>query len=1654
MISNRSAAVLRRPPTFVYESHANRGAELRVVHSSHGRLRVRLPLWTGRGERQLQTHLLQRPGVRSAEANALTQCVLLVFDPGRTSAQSLLTELKTLRVMTKAPELLATEREPPPRVVSEGKGEERRIRIAVRGVDRNSAFSREVVQMLRQSGVRAWAKPITGHIVVEYNQYQHVVKELMAMVARVELPALPGEDRPDHPLDPFPLRQGLVRAIGGAVGLGIITYRRLQQPVAPLSAGHGWAETIAGIVNLVHGIPVVRKQVDRYVGKHAADLILDAIGIASLTIAGFSLGLIVTAVEALLLVGEVTARRSAWLRYEDALESSSAVDPGSVVRLEAGAMVPLSAQVIEGNGTAIDRDGLPLSLRPGDQVPAGAILSGGPFVLEIADGYVFEPRPRPAKLPLTVYDRYRRVGGTLSTAYVAFTALRTFSLTRTFESLLLLNPRPAAIAEKTANLAAAARALRSGITVTGTRVDRPIRFPSVVLFDGPRLLTDGLEINEVFPASEVLQPAEVLTIAATVSAATGSPWGNVFPKAAAATISGAEFNGLWATAVVDGYRYSLGPPEDVTRIPESFWAEHTLDGSDYFLELRNDEDDLFFGLISLRPRITAHTAQLVQVARRLGVRLELLCHASTPAAKALARRSGMRIVISRNSVEEIRERQRRGAIVAFVSDHAGAAEAFAACDLAIGLGRSRTGEFPARADVLAPDLCGVADLLDTGWRREKALRDGVHLSATANLVGAALGLLPGGLGTERASTTVYLAAIAAMGAVLFRLRGGVRPESSLARLADPRPERWAQRSIADLCAALHTSEDGLSMMEAANRRQSRGALTPRDHLLIALRNQLKSPITLVLTGGACLTLVLGQPLNTALLAITSSLNVAAGVWQEREVGRAAEAIKRLSSGIARVLRDERTVVVPTAEVVAGDVLLLGPGDRVAADARMIHSEGLEVNEAALTGESLPVSKGPEEFTDIGRIVLEGSDIVVGTGRAIVIAVGAQTRLGATAAALNVGRGDHSPMAQRLSQILRIALPLSGAGGLVAGVSGLFFGGTFTGQLAIAVTTALSAIPEGLPLLAGVGQAGVANRLASKNALVRRIAAVEALGRVDVACTDKTGTMTEGRLALRLIADMATEIEASEIAAAKPMPDSLRHTLLTAALASPNPKGRDAVSHPTDLAVVRAAIAAGMEDQVTTPRLKETGFDSARAYHAAVVPGRICVKGAPEKLLPRCTHVRVPGYGDPPIDGDRHAALHARVVHFAERGLRVLLVAEGPETTPTDGPQGLTAIGFVAISDPLRPSVPEAVRRCQLAGIRVIMLTGDHPATARAIAQEAGLLVPGHREVLRAADLAELTSDELDRRLEGVAVIARAAPLDKLRVIESLKRRGHVVAMTGDGVNDAPSLRLADVGVAMGQGGTEVARQAADVVLMDDDFATLVEALVEGRGFWRNMRTGLGLLLGGNAGELGVIVAASLVGFGSPFTTAQILLINLITDTLPALAVVLQKPKNRDLAALAREGLSALDSGLRRDVVRRGLATSIPTFGSYLFMQSLGNPVQANSVAFASVVATQLAQTLDVGWVQGTMSRSVRNAVGVSGAVLLSTLMLPGLRGFFGLMPPSLFGWGVVGVSSASAVVLSRLIRELAALPTDKRSEEDQALAESNPSTSLAVVPAS
>jgi len=1574
--------------------------------------------WSGNGAAALR----RLPGVLHAEGNQLTGNVLIVFDPRQTDAEKLMEGMRSLSVAPQqtdgdkprqAARPLRQDTRLPRKtrtyssrrgVVEEQVGKHHRARIPVHGMDRDPAMARRLVERLSTThGVHAEANPLTGRVQVDYDKRLIKLEDLLAEVAQVELPIMPGQDEPIHPLDPRPLARSATRAIGALLGLSFVTVQRVVAPSVP---GSGIAAAFAGIFNLLQSFPVVRKGLRRLLGDTGATVTAHGVTIIALTVADIPLGLVLAGAEALLLLGVVTQRRAAWRRYEDSLDASLLTAVGGAVRMEPGMRVPHDARVIEGTGTAIGRSGRILGLAPGLRVPAGARVAGGPFVVELLDGEPFVPQPRPAQPRPDLQRRYVRVMAPASFAYAVLMGLVSGSVSRGLEALLLVNPHPALVGADSANLSASARALRAGLTIVGSRPKRTLRRPDALLIDGPRLLADGKEVDQVMPLAAEMDSDMLLTLAGAIAAATGAPLGKALMVPNPLAAVDGTFDGRTASARINGLRFTLRTARETER---QLMQDAASPRAGLVLALERADRPGPLGLIRLRPRLFPSVPHLVEICRRHGVELAVLPGRDAIVARRITDRAGITLLPSDDPLPAIRERQARGQRVAFVSDGAHAGPAFAQCDLAIGLAAGHGGYFPAQADYLAPDLATIADFIDTGGRRDAAARDGVVLSALSNVLGLALSL-QGPIGVHVAFIPGYVAALAAMAAGLWRLRGGNRPEAAMGYLAEPRPERWGRRPIPSVLQAFHTTASGLSCASAARRLRPKPASERREQFLAAVDKQYQSPSVALLAAGACFTLVMGQPLLTVILSTTLSINVVAGLWRERRASLGNEAVQRLRAAKARVLRDGQTVMLPAAEVVPGDVLVLVQGDRVPADARLIAAESLEVSEATLTGESLPVVKAAAEASDHHCIVLEGSDVIVGAGRAVVVAIGRHTRLGATAVAMNVSAERTSPLDTRLARMLRVAVPACLAGSALTGVAVFVFGSLpLVEGMTLGVTTALATIPAGLPVAAGAGQAAAAARLARHNVLVRSLTGIEALGRVDVACIDKTGTLTEGHLSLSLVADLK-----QEEAWPAPLADDFLHVLRIGALASLHPDHVHPTLHATDAAVVQAAHEAGLGDELRVLRDAEAPFDAARGFHGALVGGRLCIKGAPERVAPRCIRI-----GERLLDDAGRRELLDRASRLAARGLRMLLVAEGPADAPPHDPAELTVVGFLGLTDRVRPSAPAAVARCHDAGIRVLMLTGDHLATARTIGHRVGLYRDERDEALTAAELLELPPASLDERLQRVAIVARATPADKVKIIQGLHRRGHTVAMAGDGINDAPALRQADVGLAMGRGGTEAAQQAADVVLADDEFEKLAEALVEGRSLWRNMRHALCQTLGGNIAELGLYAGVASAGLPAPLAPAQVLLVGLITDALLPLATAMRPPQQRILARLTREGLSGLDAHLPRDLVRHGLATGVPTLGAYFWMHAAAGPVEAGAVAFASLIGTQLAQTLEAGKAQGLLSPSVLAAVGGSLAALGLAFGVPPVRDFFGLVAPSALGWGAVGASSVAAAAISR-----------------------------------
>ncbi len=1575
-----------------------------VVHASPGRIRLHRPNWSGKAPQVIGNRLRELPGVRRAKANPWTGNVLIVFDEDSVEGDLL---LETLSQAEEEAEGSPAEPASPPVIFDGFLGQVRRGWIAIGGLERATRLAKTIVSRLdAHAGVRVRADPLTGHVEVECEREEIPLSDLAAEIAHEVPPPLPGEAPPAHPLDPAPLVQAVARTGGALTGLGWIAARRLLGYTAP-PRGFKVAATTASVVGLLRSFPAVREGMRRVLGRNTADAVSSLVGVVSLTTAGSPLGLAVLGAEGYVLLRQVLAQRGAWHRYEDYNEPSLEGRPGEVHRLEADDRAPFAARVLEGTGTALRQDGLPAPVRPSERVPAGAHLAGGPFLLEFEEQSDFSPLPRPARPASPIRDWYLQLLGPASFLYAGLIGVTSGSWLRTLNALLTVNPRTALGGTEAANLDAATRVTRAGVIVVGTRPERTIQCPDLLLIDGARVLCDGLELHAVTPRDPSEDDSKLLSLAGAVAAAAGSPWGRVFPQVEMPEVSEGSFDGRRATARIDGWHYQLGPPENGQPYREAAGGGRR---GPYVLPLHREDCPQPLALLTLRPRLAAGVAELVETCARFGVQMGLVPRGDTEALQAVSERAEIPLTVSGDAVALIQRAQQRGAYVAVVSDSLEAGPAFADGDLAIGLAAGRI-RFPARVDLLAADLPAIAAILETGTRHDAAVRDAIFLSAASNVVGA-LWEITAKPGLEQASLPVYLGLLGAVADVTVRLAGGGRPGISLANLIDPQPERWGRQSVDDVLRALETTEQGLADDVASQRRQGEPRQTERWEWAYSFLDQFRYPTTGILAAAAGFSLIVGKTVDFGIITTTVGLNVAVGIWQEHQANRAAEALRQMATARARLFRNGRQVIVPATEVAPGDVLLLEAGDRVPADARVLSVDGLEVNEAALTGESAPVFKSADQGPPESRIVLEGSDVIVGTGRAVVVAVGPQTRMGTLAAALEVEDTAPSPLGARLGELLWHSLPWTAAASGIVVVSRWIRGGPLLSQLGVGASMALASVPEGLPLLAGMGQGGVARRLSQRHALVRRPGAVEALGRVDVACADKTGTMTEGRLSLHWISDGEQQAGVAE-----GLPESLRRILLTAALASPHPDAAGAAADSTDVAVVEGAFQVGLGEALRGQHQEEDPFHPDQAFHATNAQGRFCVKGAVETLLPRCTRWRR-GDRKEPLDeaGRQSLADHSR--QLADQGLRVLMVAERAPDRPIEELDDLVALGFLGIRDPLRPTVPAAVHRCQEAGVRVLMITGDHPGTARSIAEEAGLPVQDG-SILTRSDLADLDQEQLQARMRHVTVIARATPLDKLRIIECLQSLGHAVAMTGDGVNDAPALRLADVGVAMGRIGTEVASQAADMILTDDDFATLVEALVEGRGFWQNMRSALGLLLGGNLGELGLMAGAAALGTPSPLTAVQILVVNLFTDAVPALAVVLQHPEHRHLAGLAREGLAAMDTGLRKDILRRALATSLPALAGYELARRSGGDDQAKTVAFATIVANQLAQTLDAGRLGQRPSHQVVGAVLASSGLLGATLTISPLRRLLGLVVPNSHSLMLMGGSALVAGWLGR-----------------------------------
>jgi cation-transporting ATPase I len=663
------------------------------------------------------------------------------------------------------------------------------------------------------------------------------------------------------------------------------------------------------------------------------------------------------------------------------------------------------------------------------------------------------------------------------------------------------------------------------------------------------------------------------------------------------------------------------------------------------------------------------------------------------------------------------------------------------------------------------------------------------------------------------------------------------------------------------------------------------------------------------------------------------------------------------------------------------------------------------------------------------MLYEGSVIATGTVLAAVVAVRNQTEVGRSLA--DAPEPPASGVEARLSALTKLTVPATVASGAAVTGMSLLRGRSPRAAVSSGVSLMVAAVPEGLPLLATVAQLAAAHRLAERGALVRNPRTIEALGRVDVLCFDKTGTLTAGHIALQRVSDGSTEEPVGDLS-----PRSM--AVLAAALrASPADDGDD-LPHATDRAVLEGADAAGVEASHGLggwSLLGELAFEPARGYHAVVGDSpsgsRVSVKGAPEIVLPRCTTWRAPE-GITVIDRRIRLRLDAEVERLASQGLRVLAVAERPAAARSEladeRVSDMELFGFLGLADGVRPTAAAAVADLRSAGVSVVMITGDHPSTAAAIAEELHIL--NGAPVLTGADLDAWDDDKLDAVLGEATVFARVTPAHKMRIIRAYQRIGRTVAMTGDGANDAPAIRLAHTGIALGGRGSPAAREAADLVVLDDRIETVIDAIVEGRAMWASVRDALAILIGGNLGEVAFVLASTAIAGASPLGARQMLLVNLLTDMLPAMTIALRSPARRSPEELLHEGPEAsLGGALATQIALRAATTAAGATGAWLLARPTGTSRRASTVALAALVGTQLGQTAFIG---GT-SPIVLTSTLVSAGVLVGIVQTPGLSHFFGCTPMGPVGWGIaVGsavAATGSSVVVPWAVRRLPQVPS-------------------------
>ena len=858
-------------------------------------------------------------------------------------------------------------------------------------------------------------------------------------------------------------------------------------------------------------------------------------------------------------------------------------------------------------------------------------------------------------------------------------------------------------------------------------------------------------------------------------------------------------------------------------------------------------------------------------------------------------------------------------------------------------------------------------------------------------------------------------------------------------------QKWYGMDLRKVGEVLETDlHQGLSLEETEKRLGEYGPNVlkepPPRSIFSMFIDQIKEVLVLILIAAAVISGLVGEWADSLVIMIIVVLNACLGVYQDHKAEVALQALKKITKPIAKVIRAGAICEVNVESLVPGDIVLLEAGDSLPADIRLTETISMQSYEAALTGESVPVEKdtAPLEKEDVGigdrkNMGFMGTTVTTGRGRGVVVATGMSTELGKIAELIQATPPETTPLQRRLGELGKFMGIMAGVIVIIVFLSGLLRGGELLGMLMIASSLAVAAVPEGLPAVVTIVLAMGVTKMSQRKAVVRRLPAVETLGTVTVICSDKTGTLTKNEMTVTHLYTDGQNFEVTGVGyepegefiddngnVIEPLSNKnlmfmlMGGLLCTDAEMKKTDENWRVIGDPTEGALVVAAAKTGLrkaELERESPRLAEIPFDSGRKMMTTFyrINDKIYsfTKGAPDLLVARCSSI-LKGTGYEPLSEDDRNQLLEINSQWASQGERVLALAirewkEVPEKPKADQVENdMTFVGYFSMIDPARPEVKDAVDVGKGAGIRTVMITGDHRDTAVAIARELGIWREGDNAI-SGEQLQKMDDQELKQAVLNTTALARVSPEDKLRIVTALKEHNYVVSMTGDGVIDAPAVKRADIGVSKGITGTEVAKEASSMVLMDDNYATIVSAVEEGRTIYSNIRKSIHYLLSCNIGEIITIFSSILVGVGSPLTAIQILWLNLVTDGLPALALGVE-PAEKDVMKQPprkpNEGVFAGGMGVK--IIWQGIVIGLLALAVYLLALKWGRTLaEAHTMTFATLALMQLVHSFNARSMEHSIfnlgvasNRSLIYAFLASAAITAAVIFIPFLREFF------------------------------------------------------------